>query len=210
MFIVYSPEGQSFIGALQNLPALKIDPAQRINKVEETELEGLKVDIESKEAQGKSLNSALEAYNENRSNSQRRLVVKVSEIMTSPVVQVEVDNTLEYAWRLMEKKNIKHLPVLDNGELVGMCSQTDLLGRLIISKSGSLEGVKPELVRDVMQEGVVTTTLDTDIRHIAQALTQYQIEALVIMSDYQKILGIVTESDLISRLAKEPPIELYT
>ncbi|WP_040725393.1 HPP family protein [Thiomicrorhabdus sp. Kp2] len=210
MFIVYSPEGQSFIGAVQNLPALKVDPAQRINKVEEAELDGLKVDIGHKDEQGKHQNSALNAYNENRSNAQRRIIVKVSEIMASPVFQVDANSSIENAWRLMEKHDIKHLPVIDNGELVGMCSEANLLGRMIISKSGELEGVKPELVRDVMQAGVVTTTLDTDIRHIAQALTKYQIDALVIMSEYQKILGIVTESDLISRLAKEPPIELYT
>ncbi|MDX1353296.1 MAG: CBS domain-containing protein [Thiomicrorhabdus sp.] len=210
MFIVYSPEGQSFIGAAHNLPALKVDPAQRINKVQETELQGLKVDIEHNEPQQKKQNNPLTAYSENQSNRERRVIVKVAEVMSSPVIQVDINTSIEQAWRLMEKHSIKHLPVLNNGELVGMCSQANLLGRLIVSKTGELEGVKRELVADVMQAEVVTTTLETDIRHIAQALSEYQIDVLVIMSEYQKILGIVTESDLISRLAKEPPIELYT
>lgn len=209
MFIVYSPEGQSFIGAVQNLPVLKVDPAHRINKVEESELGALKTDIESK-SQNSQKNSALNAYKQNQSMSSGQPVVKVAEVMVSPVVTINVNASLEEAWQMMHTKKIKHLPVLDNAELVGMCSQENLLARIIVGKSGELEGVKPEKVADVMHTEVVTTSLDTDIRHVAQALTQYQIDALVIMSEYHQIIGIVAESDLIKRLAKEPPIEIYT
>lgn len=209
MFIVYSPEGQSFIGAVQNLPVLKVDPANRINKVEESELGALKTDIESK-SQNSQKNSALSAYKQNQSMSSGQPVVKVAEVMVSPVVTINVNASLEEAWQMMHTKKIKHLPVLDNAELVGMCSQENLLARIIVGKSGELEGVKPEKVADVMHTEVVTTSLDTDIRHVAQALTQYQIDALVIMSEYHQIIGIVAESDLIKRLAKEPPIEIYT
>jgi len=209
MFIVYSPEGQSFIGAVQNLPVLKVDPAKRINKVEESELGALKTDIESK-SQSNPKNSALNAYKQNQSTSSGKPVVKVAEVMVSPVVTINVNASLEEAWQIMHSKKIKHLPVLNNAELVGMCSQENLLTRIIVGKSGELEGVKPEKVVDVMHTEVVTTNLDTDIRHVAQALNQYQIDALVIMSEYHQIIGIVTESDLIRRLAKEPPIEIYT
>ncbi|WP_029407356.1 HPP family protein [Thiomicrorhabdus sp. Milos-T2] len=209
MFIVYSPEGQSFIGAVQNLPVLKVDPAKRINKVEQSELGALKTDIESK-SQSNPKNSALNAYKQNQSTSSGKAVVKVAEVMVSPVVTINVNASLEEAWQIMHSKKIKHLPVLNNAELVGMCSQENLLTRIIVGKSGELEGVKPEKVVDVMHTEVVTTNLDTDIRHVAQALNQYQIDALVIMSEYHQIIGIVTESDLIRRLAKEPPIEIYT
>ena len=187
---------------MQNLPVLKGDPAKSINKVDGT-------DEETKEKYTPKKSGALDAYKNNQQKSKRSVVVKVSEIMVSPVITVGVDNTLEEAWNLMKTNSIKHLPVLDQAELVGMCSQLDILGRIIVSKSGELEGVKPEKVKDVMRSEVVTTSLDTDIRHIAQALTGYQIDALVIMNEYHQILGIVSETDLIKRLAKEPPIELY-
>lgn len=210
MFIVYSPEGRSFIGAVQSLPVLKVDPAQRINKIEETELGALKVDVKAQQHTQKDSNAALRAYKKNQTKLPGQVIVNVSEIMTSPVFTININNSIEEAWHLMQAKKVKHLPVLNNAELVGMCSQEDLLARIIVSKSGELEGVKQEQVGDVMQSGVVTTTLDTDIRHVAQALTGYQIDVLVIMSEYHQILGIVTESDLIRRLAKEPPIEIYT
>ncbi|GAB6070538.1 hypothetical protein JCM30760_16350 [Thiomicrorhabdus hydrogeniphila] len=210
MFIVYSPEGQSFIGAAQNLPALKVDPAKRINKIEAAELEALKVDLQQKHSGNTKQNSAVNAYKVNQKESQRRLLVKGAEIMSSPVITIDEDRSLEDAWNLMQQHHIKHLPVLSEGQLVAMCSKTDLLTRMIVSAKGQLEGVKPEKVSQVMKTGVVTTALDTDIRHIALALTDYDIDALVIMGEYQKILGIVTESDLINRLAQEPPLELYT
>lgn len=54
--------------------------------------------------------------------------VKVSEIMTSPLITIERSATLKECAELMKKKRIHHLPVRDdNGELVGMISATDFL-----------------------------------------------------------------------------------
>lgn len=208
MFIVYSPEGQSFIGSVQQLPVLKVDPTKRINKVGESELEGLKVDVGKEESSTST--HALKAYKKNQQSGTRQVIVKAAELMSSPVITIAAADSIENAWYLMNQHGIKHLPVVDRGELVGMCTQTNILGRMIVNKEGALEGVKPETVSEAMQETVVTTSLDTDVRHVAQALMGFDIEALVIMSDYHQIVGIVTPSDLIKRLATEPPLELYT
>lgn len=207
MFIVYSPEGQSFIGAAQVVPSLKVDQSKRINPVEENVLDGLNVDQGQEKHHKKS--AAINAYLANQNKNQRRVVVRVSEIMSSPVEVIAAANTLEEAWQRMREKNIAHLPVMTNGRLVGICSQTDLLGRVIVDRKGALEGVKQELVADIMQTHVVATKTDTDIRHVALILSQYRIGALVIMNDQDKPVGIVTRGDLIMRLAKEPPVELY-
>lgn len=207
MFIVYSPEGQSFIGSVQQLPVLKVDPAKRINKVKESELESLKVDV-GKQPQN-TQSRALNAYKKNQ-QPLRKVIVKATELMSSPVIAVNDTESIENAWHLMSKEKIKHLPVMNNGELVGMCTQANILGRVIIDKSGGLEGVKPENVAEIMNPMVVTTTGDTDVRHVAQALTGFDMDALIVMDEYQNISGIITESDLIRRLANEPPLELYT
>ena len=93
--------------------------------------------------------------------------------------------------------------------LVGICSQRDLLTRVIVGKDGELEGAKRETVSDIMQTHVVTTVAETDIRHVANVLTQYDIGALVIMNNFQQPIGIVTRGDIIKRLGNEPPLELY-
>ena len=209
MFMVYTPEGRSFIGDAQNLPALKVDPARRVNKVEDMDVSNFKVDIKGSEKKS-TKNEALNAYKKNQNQSKRRLIVKVSEIMTAPVFTIERNTSIEQAWAMMQEYKIKHLPVMNGDNLVGICSQSDLLSRMIVSNQGQLEGVKNESVAQIMKEKVITTSSDTDIRHVAQVLTEFEIDALLIMSDYYQIVGIVTERDLISRLATEPPLELYT
>jgi len=56
---------------------------------------------------------------------------KVSEIMTSKVVYVKADQPLEECMALMIDKNIRHLPVYDNSELLGLISVRDVLKEVV-------------------------------------------------------------------------------
>ncbi len=52
---------------------------------------------------------------------------KVSELMSSPVVSGRRDDTVEHAMELMTRRRIRHLPILDGGDLAGMVSIGDLV-----------------------------------------------------------------------------------
>ena len=54
----------------------------------------------------------------------------VSEVMSNDVVTVEPATSLREAARIMTEKWIRHLPVLEGGQLVGVVSQRDLAGVL--------------------------------------------------------------------------------
>ena len=56
---------------------------------------------------------------------------KVSEIMTSKVIYVEAGQQLEECMALMLDKNIRHLPVYDGHELLGLISVRDVLREVI-------------------------------------------------------------------------------
>ena len=56
---------------------------------------------------------------------------KVSEIMTSKVIYVEAGQQLEECMALMIDKNIRHLPVYDGKELLGLISVRDVLKEVI-------------------------------------------------------------------------------
>lgn len=56
---------------------------------------------------------------------------KVSEIMTSKVVYVEASQPVEECMALMVDKNIRHLPVFDRGELLGLVSIRDVLKEVV-------------------------------------------------------------------------------
>jgi CBS domain-containing protein len=51
----------------------------------------------------------------------------VREVMTTPLLTNQLDDTIEHALALMVERRIRHLPVLKNGELVGLVSIGDLI-----------------------------------------------------------------------------------
>ncbi|NMM27449.1 MAG: CBS domain-containing protein [Glaciimonas sp.] len=55
----------------------------------------------------------------------------VSDIMTSPVMYVSLDQTNEQCMALMTGNRLRHLPVMDNGKLVGLISIGDLVKDII-------------------------------------------------------------------------------
>jgi CBS domain-containing protein len=56
---------------------------------------------------------------------------KVNEIMTSKVIHVEASQDLEECMQVMIDKNIRHLPVYDDGELLGLISVRDVLKEVV-------------------------------------------------------------------------------
>lgn len=55
----------------------------------------------------------------------------VSEIMTSKVIYVEASQPLEECMALMIDKNIRHLPVFENGKMLGVVSVRDVLKEVV-------------------------------------------------------------------------------
>lgn len=63
----------------------------------------------------------------------------VSAIMTQRVLYVRPQQTLEECMALMTEKNLRHLPVLDDGRLVGVVSMRDVVKDLIAEKEFLIE-----------------------------------------------------------------------
>ncbi len=63
----------------------------------------------------------------------------VWEIMSSPVVTVAPNQTLDDCMRLVTAKRIRHLPVVDDGKLVGMISIGDLVKAVIEDQQHTIE-----------------------------------------------------------------------
>lgn len=74
----------------------------------------------------------------------------VSAIMTASVLTVNPTTSLHEAARMMAARWIRHLPVVDEGMVVGMISQRDLVGILaaLIKEPDAIELASDELVRE--------------------------------------------------------------
>ena len=63
----------------------------------------------------------------------------VSQIMSSPVISVTLENSVQDCMRLMTERRIRHLPVIDGGRVVGMISIGDLVKAVIEEQQQTIE-----------------------------------------------------------------------
>jgi CBS domain-containing protein len=62
----------------------------------------------------------------------------VREITSGQIIHVQPDNTVEDCMRLMTEHRIRHLPVLDEGKIVGVISIGDLVNWIISAQSSTI------------------------------------------------------------------------
>lgn len=71
---------------------------------------------------------------------------KVKEMMTTTVYHVKPDNYLRECLELMSKKRTRHLPVMDNGKLVGLVSIGDIVNRIISEQKTKIHDLESYIV----------------------------------------------------------------
>ena len=96
--------------------------------------------------------------------------MKVREIMTSGVISVPEDSTVEDAARTLARHRISGLPVVNAaGGLVGLVTEYDL-----ISKQG-------HSVAEIMSRGVISVTEDTDVEEVSHLLANRRIRRVPVL-----------------------------
>jgi len=122
--------------------------------------------------------------------------------MTGKVLSASEDLTARQIAKILEDNNIGGVPVVDgDGSLVGMVSESDLAGP---DAEGEPHAGRPDsAARDVMASPVVSVTETTQLPEIARLLTSYRINRLPVVRD-GRVVGIVSQSDLVRRMAEEP------
>jgi acetoin utilization protein AcuB len=124
----------------------------------------------------------------------------VKERMTAHPLVVEPDMPITDAQRYMKDNNIRHLPVVKKGKLVGLITRETLLQALpspvttlsVWEMNYLLSKVK---VGGVMVEDVVTVEEDTPIEEAARMLFENKIGCLLVMRN-GALVGIITDVDL--------------
>ena len=129
----------------------------------------------------------------------------VCEVMTRELVTLKLNDTLRLADDLMNLAKLRHFPVLEDGNVVGLVHQTDLLHASMRSLVGHPEDTpRGDLgmvtVREVMKPATMVSA-ETTIQDAAQLMVENGIESLLVM-DGEKLAGLVSRTDLLRELAR--------
>ncbi len=132
----------------------------------------------------------------------------VSEIMTREVVTLFEEDNLERVNREFGRLRFRHLPVVDDGKVVGMLSQRDLLRATLagieinpVNLAREARVLQETFVRDLMRTDVVTARPHEAVREAAQRMIASRCGALPVVDDQGMLLGIVTEHDIVRAAA---------
>jgi len=125
----------------------------------------------------------------------------VQDVMQTTVVTITPKTTLPEALRLVRQRGIRHLPVVENGELVGIVSDRDLK-RAMASPATSLDVRELNYLLDrlsvaeIMTRAVVTIAPMFPVEEAARLMVEEKISALPV-TEGGRLVGIVTETDVL-------------
>ncbi|MHB9074189.1 MAG: CBS and ACT domain-containing protein [Desulfobaccales bacterium] len=115
----------------------------------------------------------------------------VSQIMSTKIVTISPDKQVGQALKLMQKHQIRHLPVMTKNHMAGWITSRDLREVLLASM---LEEIK---VGDVMVQAPLSVTPDTDVEEAARLIHEHKIGGMPVVEG-DRLMGVITMQDLIS------------
>jgi CBS domain-containing membrane protein len=131
----------------------------------------------------------------------------ITSIMSKDPVCLTRTEKVSDAWRVLTEGRFHHLPVVEDGRVVGMLSVLDiaklglcpmedghLLTRQVLDSRLSIE--------QLMQSNVVSVAANATVRDAARLLSAGGFHALPVVDDDDRLVGIVTTTDLIGYLLR--------
>ncbi|MDQ3262182.1 MAG: CBS domain-containing protein [Myxococcota bacterium] len=120
----------------------------------------------------------------------------VRNLMTPAPVTISLRESIAKARGLMRTHDVRHLPVTENGRLVGLVSERDLY----LLQSLSQEESDRQPVEEAMTESPYTVRPDDPMSSVAREMANHKYGCAVVV-DEGRIVGIVTTVDALRALA---------
>jgi CBS domain-containing protein len=103
-----------------------------------------------------------------------------------------------HAIRLMSDKSIGALPVIDDGQLVGILSERDYARKVILMGRSSADTPAAQ----IMTAPVITVTPDETVHSCMETMTEKRIRHLPVV-EKGKVIGMISIGDLVKAVIEE-------
>ncbi len=125
----------------------------------------------------------------------------IKNLMTTNVITLKLSDTLYTAEKRLRSNHIRHIPVIDDGKLIGLISLSDLKRISFIdayNKEGTVDTAIYNMlsVEDLMIKNPITVTPDTTILEVSKLLASKEFHSLPVVEN-EKLVGIITTTDLL-------------
>jgi CBS domain-containing protein len=148
------------------------------------------------------------------------------DLMTADVRSVRPDMTLADLERALLEARVGGFPVVSDGRLVGVISRSDIVRQLAVEQSVAelasgyqregegTAGVEPvgaevgrrmegRRIEDMMIRKWIGVRPDVSLRDVAKCMVEDRIHRLLVVEDEDRLLGIITSTDLVRLIAEE-------
>jgi len=139
-----------------------------------------------------------------------RAELPVETVMQTEFASVASGERLDLVDDVMSLGRVRHLPVVDEGRLVGVVSQRDLLASglsraLDFDRTQRRTFMRSIEVSEVMARKPVTVSPATPLREAARLMVNHKIGCLPVVDESGRPIGLVTETDLLRGVYDVPP-----
>ncbi len=134
----------------------------------------------------------------------------VSRIMTETVVVIELDRPVSEALDCFSQYPIHHLPVVRLGQVVGMLSSADVMKlEHFVPKAADWAKFLDERmsIEQLMHTPVISLPPHASVAEAAERMAEAGVHAVPVVDNADRVIGIVTTSDVIRGLLHGPPRE---
>ena len=123
----------------------------------------------------------------------------IEAIMSTDLITVPPSATLAEARTLMHENRIHHIPVINDGNLVGLVTLTNVLAATdsFLRDAQNRIHANEIVIEDTMVTDVATVEVNASLRHAALFLERHKIGCLPVMDD-DKLVGIITDTDFVA------------
>lgn len=132
--------------------------------------------------------------------------VPVAQIMAKVLIAVPANKKISEVNELFKEYNIRHIPVTVGTKLIGVISKNDVskLGYGVgeIDQNALNTMYDTYELKDVMVKEPVTVSSETNIKDVAEILSEQSFHSLPVV-DNNEVVGIVTTTDLVKYLLEQ-------
>lgn len=126
--------------------------------------------------------------------------VKIHQIMTKDVIAASPNNKFSQVFQFFSERNINHMPICENGVLLGIISNKDMMRHvykhLIVDKKTDIAALDNELkLTDIMTKNPMSADVNTSVLQVKDTFAKSPFSCLPITHE-GKLVGIVSPKDI--------------